>query len=98
MSSSVVDQLETETRMAARPCQTVPPSHASPPRWTSSTTFARRRVVVVEAQQHLVEHHVVEHLDAVDLAHRIGQPARQRAVALDQLGQARRGPSERSAA
>ena len=37
-SSSSVDQLETEIRIAARPCQTVPPSQQVPSAWTRAMT------------------------------------------------------------
>ena len=40
MSSSVVDQFETENRMAGLPCQLVPPSQQVPSRWTRSSTAA----------------------------------------------------------
>ena len=48
---------------------------------------ARGRVVVVEAQEHLVEDHVVEHLRAVERLHRLAQAPRVVAAALDQLGE-----------
>ena len=38
MSASVVRQLETETRIAARPSHVVPPIHASPLCWTCAST------------------------------------------------------------
>jgi len=40
MSSSVVDQFETENLIAGSPCQLVPPSQQVPSRWTASTTAA----------------------------------------------------------
>ena len=38
MSASVVCQFDTDTRTAARPCHTVPPSQASPSACTPATT------------------------------------------------------------
>ena len=37
-SASVVDQFETEIRIAAMPCQVVPPSQQVPSAWTAATT------------------------------------------------------------
>jgi hypothetical protein len=42
MSSSVVDQLEMEIRIAPRPCQTVPPAQHVPSRWIAAITAAVR--------------------------------------------------------
>ena len=38
MSAAVVLQFETEIRIAAMPCQTVPPSQHVPSAWTSAMT------------------------------------------------------------
>ena len=38
MSSSAVDQFDTEIRMAALPCQVVPLSQQVPSSWTPRTT------------------------------------------------------------
>lgn len=63
-SSSVVAHEETLMRMAVRPCHTEPPHQQVPSRWTSSMT----RLVVSGSpneDQDLVEHHLVEDLEAV---------------------------------
>ena len=64
-SSSVVRQFETERRIAARPFQVVPPIHAS--RFVEPFHGRLRRLVVGEAEQHLVQDHLVEHLAARQL-------------------------------
>ena len=88
MSASVVRQLETETRIAARPSQVVPPIHASPPRWTASRT-AFVALVVVEAEQHLVEDDVVQQLAARKLRRRRARIGRRSvAAAVDEVGDA----------
>ena len=51
----------------------------------------RRRRVVREAEEHLVEDDVVEHLAARELGDALGERAARGAAALDQLGDARRG-------
>src|SRR3954471_11416798 len=48
----------------------------------------RGAVVVAEAEEDLVEHDVVEDLDAVLARERRGEPLRQRAAALDEVGHA----------
>ena len=45
MSFSLVRQFDTDRRIAERPSQTVPLSHASPPRWTCGEQRIRGRVV-----------------------------------------------------
>ena len=64
MSSSVVDQLLIEMRIAAMPCHVVPPSQQVPSSCTRAITVARERIgvaaPVVDAHQHLIQHHVVE--------------------------------------
>ena len=63
-SSSLVRQFETEIRIAALPCQTVPESQHVPSSCTPFTVASRQRVVVAEADEHLVEHDLVQDLDA----------------------------------
>ena len=63
MSASVVDQLLIDTRIAAMPCQVVPPSQQVPSSCTRAITVARQRVGIrpaVDAHEHLIEHDVVE--------------------------------------
>ena len=67
-SASVVDQLLTLMRMAALPCQVVPPIQAVPPACTRCDDGAGVVVGIPagawrEAHQHLVEDDVVEDLD-----------------------------------
>ena len=47
MSSSVVDQLLIEIRIAAMPCQVVPPSQQVPSSCTRAMIVARQRVGIV---------------------------------------------------
>ncbi len=69
MSSAVVCQPDTETRMAARPAHVVPPSQHVPSRWTASMTARVRaspaapvRIVAeaVEPDEDLVQDDLVE--------------------------------------
>ena len=84
----VVAQLETEMRIARRPRQAVGPVQQVPSACTAATTASVARVVVAEAHEDLVEHDVVEDLDAVLGAEDLGEAPRARAAALDQLGDA----------
>ena len=61
MSSSVVRQFDTESRIAERPSQTVPLIHASP-LVLDVGEHRVRRLVVCEAEEDLVQDDVVQHL------------------------------------
>ena len=89
-SASVVDQLLTLMRIAAMPCQVVPPSQAVPSSWTRRTTArvcssASTASGGQEADEHLVEDDVVEDLDAGRLAQAVGDPPSEPAAALDEV-------------
>ena len=64
MSASVVDQFDTEMRMACLPCHKAPPAQQVP----SACTAAITRLVVSSSanlDQHLIQDDVVEDRDAV---------------------------------
>ena len=64
MSSSVVRQLHTEIRIAGSPCHSVPLIQHVPSRWTASITSSVTFVAIAsEANQYLVEDHVVKDSD-----------------------------------
>ena len=84
-SSSVVAQDDTLTRIAARPCQTVPPHQQVPSAWTAATT--RASSAVAERDEHLIEHDLVEDVVA-RRREALGEARGVAAVALDQVGQA----------
>ena len=101
-SASVVDQFETEIRIAAIPCHVVPPSQHVPSAWTAAITRRvkssisarpRRRRRRREPDEDLVEHDVVEDRHARRVAQAVGHPPGQRAAAVDQSPPARRGPA-----
>ena len=92
MSASVVVALETEMRIRRWSCQVVAPSQHVPSRWTSATISSVRLGPVVvasvaEADQHLVEHHVVGDRGAA-LGEPLGHPAGEQAAPLDEVGDA----------
>ena len=75
----VVDQFETEMRIAARPVASgVPPSQHVPSSCTRRDHRVRGGVVVPNAHEHLVEHHLVEHRDAGLGRQPLGDPGGQR--------------------
>ena len=76
MSAVVVAQLETEMRIARRPCQVVAPIQHVPSACTRGDHGVGDVVVVAEAHQHLVEDDVVEHLDAVRRREQLGEAPR----------------------
>ena len=86
-------QHETERRIARRPSQSVPPSHASP-RVLHRGDEGVGRLVVLEAEEHLVEHDLVQDLAARQLRERRRELARPRARLLDELRDA--GAAERA--
>ena len=93
-SSSLVCQFDTEIRIAARPSHVVPLIHASP----LACTRAQRIVglgVGGEADQHLIQLDVVEHLGA-EILEPGGEAPRVTAAALDEIGDARRAPASGS--
>ncbi len=103
MSSSVVRQLVTETRIAARPAQVVPPSQHVPSRWTASITArVRRSPAVPSGSSPSASNRTRVWLSTTSLRIRtprtgrqaLGHPARERAVALDEVDEP--GPPERS--
>ena len=63
MSASVVDQFDTEMRIAAWPCQRVPPTQHVPSACTRPMTASVVASSRTESQQHLVQHDVVQDLD-----------------------------------
>ena len=89
--ASVVAHDDTLMRIAVRPCQTVTP-HQQVPSRLQRRDHALRRVGVAERHQHLVQHHLVQHLEA-GVAQALGEAPRLAAVALDQLRDAARGPA-----
>ena len=96
-SSSVVPALLTAIRSTARSRQREP---ARPRGAVGEHPVDHRQgaLVAAEGHAHLGEHDVVEHLGARDLRHRLGEGACVPAHPVDHLGDARRGPSARSAA
>ena len=88
MSAAVVDQLVVENRTASRPFQWVPPSQQVPSACTRALTSWVTSSRVAEPHDHLVQDHVVEDLDAGFGRHQLGEPARVRAAAVDQVGDA----------
>ena len=71
--------------MTAFPCQVPPPNHAVPSSWSRCTTSRVRSSEFVEPDEDLVEHDLVEDLDARIEGKLVGEPARQRAASLDEL-------------
>ena len=103
MSSSVVRQLVTETRIAARPAQVVPLSQHVPSRWTASMTArVRRSPAVPSGSSPSASNRTRAWLSTTSLRIRtrgpadrsLGHPARERAIALDEVDQP--GPPERA--
>ena len=95
-SSSLVRQFETE--MPDR--EAFVPRRPAHPRLAASLhrlEHGTRRLVVAEAQEHLVQHHLVQDLAAGESPELVREAPRVPAAALDQLGDARL-PRERSAA
>ena len=96
MSASVVDQFETEIRIAAMPCHVVPPSQHVPSAWTAAMTRAGEVVGVLVLPPPGGENRTRTWLRTTSLrivtpgASRsaVGHPAGQRAAALDHLGEA----------
>ena len=85
-SSSVVAHDETLMRMAVWPCQTVPPHQQVPSAWIAAITRLRG-VGIAERHQHLVQHHVVQHLGSRPPRSPSAKRVRVPAAALDQVGQ-----------
>ena len=83
-SSAVVRKLETEIRIAARPCQSVAPSQQVPSSCTRRTT-SRVALVVAEADEDLVQDDLVQDLDTGLRAEHRPECARVIATAIDQL-------------
>ena len=50
-SASLVDQFDTEMRMAAIPCQVVPLSHSVPPAWTADDLAGAAVVVAARVRK-----------------------------------------------
>ncbi len=96
-SVSLVVQFETEMRIAATPCHTVPPEPAGAVALHPVDDRAGAVVGLAEADEHLVEHDVVEDVDLRLGREPIGEPARHRAVLRDTGGDTSR-PSARMAA
>ena len=94
MSASVVCQPLTLMRMAATPCQLVPPIQASPLVLHAPDDVARALVIVAEPDEHLVQAHLVEDARLRDRCERIGHAAGKRAATLDEV--AHTVPAERS--
>ena len=84
MSASVVDQLLTLIRIAALPCQVVPPIQASPSAWTAAMTPRVRSSSSSKRTSNLVEDHIVEDGHAVRGAELLRHARGERAAALDQ--------------
>ena len=70
-------------RMAVRPCQTVPPHQQVPSACTAAMTCVRD-LGRAERHEHLVQHDVVEDLEAGG-REPFGEPARLPAVALEEF-------------
>ena len=92
MSSSVVDQFDTEIRIASMPCQCDPPSQQTR---SSCTSRNASRVAASaspvgrhDADEHLIQHDVVQDLNRRLLPKTIGEAPRQAAAAIDQVGDA----------
>ena len=92
-SASVVRQFETEIRSTARPCQGDGVIQAVP---SASSRRGHRSgpLVRAEGDHHLGEHHVVEHLDALDRGQPVGELPGARREPFDQLDDA--APPERA--
>ena len=86
VASRVVRQLETAMRIAARPSQVVPPIHASPLS-LDLVEDAERRLVVLEAEEHLVDDDVVQQLATGQLLDAGREPGREVAAAVDEIGE-----------
>ena len=91
-SASVVDQLLTLMRIAALPFQLCAAHPGGAIGLHAGDHLARPRVVA-EANEHLVEHDLVQHLDATG-GQLLGHAARKAAAALDQL--AHPAPAQRA--
>ena len=83
--------------MNRRPRQVVPPIQQVPSRCTAATTASVRRVVT-EADQHLVQHHVVGRPRSPAAVKGVGEPPGQCAAPVDQLGDAGRARARVTAA
>ena len=81
-----MDQFDTETRISRRPCHVVPPSQQVPFALHALDDPVGARVAA-EADQHLVEDDVVDHLGATGLEP-VGEALGQHAAALHQVGDA----------
>ena len=69
MSASVVDQFDTETRIAATPCQRVPPTQHVPSSCTRPITSSVTASFAPNRSSTWFKHHLVQHLDAVGSLH-----------------------------
>ena len=80
-SSALVDQFDTEIRTAARPFHFVPLIQQVPVVLQAFEHSVSMPVLVairrMEADEHLVEHYLVEHLDSVGSGQLIGKAASQ---------------------
>ena len=101
MSSSVVDQFETEIRMAVMSCQRVWPSQHTRSSWTSFSASSVALVAVASCErdprQHLIEDDVVQDFNRWLVTQAIREPLRQPAAAGHEVVNPRR-PSDFSAA
>ena len=101
-SSSVVFHPETLIRITSRFFHRLPPSQQVPSAWTRAMTSRVNASVSlaagrIESHQHLVEHHLVEHVHARHAPQLLREAPGTRAAAVDQVATPRR-PIARSAA